>query len=55
MLRAIRGLRSRLHRLGVVDSRERLRSDMIQGESNEAFRATLRSPDRAAAIRQRAH
>jgi transcription termination factor Rho len=44
MLDAIRGLRSRLHPLGLVDSLERLRSDMIQTESNEAFLATLRSP-----------
>lgn len=36
-------------------SLERLRSGMIQTESNEAFLAILRSPGRAAAIRQRAH
>lgn len=36
-------------------SLERLRSGMIQTESSEAFLAILRTPGRAAAIRQRAH
>lgn len=44
---AVRALRSRLHALGtagLVAALERLRSEMIQTESNEALLANLRGP-----------